>query len=123
MLKAWLTILLIVVLDASGDILVTRGMKQVGAIHRVYPREILRLLRRSLKTPLLGLGIVSSALSFFLFLGLLSGSDLSFALPATSLVYVCSTLGARYVLHEKVTRARWVGSALICLGVALISIS
>jgi uncharacterized membrane protein len=123
LLKVWLTILLIVILDAAGDIWVTRGMKQVGAIHRVQPREILRLIRRALNTPALCLGIVSSALSFFLFLGLLSGADLSFALPATSLVYVFSTLGARYLLHEKVTRARWVGSALICLGVTLISIS
>jgi bacterial/archaeal transporter family protein len=122
LLGAWLTILVIVLTDAAGDICVTKGMKQVGAIYRVRLREILRLVCRAIRTPILGLGVLCSAISFFLFLWLLSWTDLSFAVPATAVIYVFSTLGARFILHEKVTRARWVGSILICLGVALTSL-
>jgi bacterial/archaeal transporter family protein len=122
LLGAWLTIFVIVLTDAAGDICVTRGMKQVGAIHKVRLREVLRLVRRACRTPVLGLGIFCSACSFFLFLWILSWTDLSFAVPATALIYVFSTLGARFILHEKVTRARWAGSLLICLGVALTSL-
>jgi bacterial/archaeal transporter family protein len=122
LLGAWLTILIIVLTDAASDICVTRGMKQVGAIHKVRSREILRLIRRACRTPILGLGICCSAISFFAFLWLLSWTDLSFAVPATALIYVFSTLGARFILHEKVTRARWAGSVLICIGVALTSL-
>jgi bacterial/archaeal transporter family protein len=117
-----LTVLIIVLTDAASDICVTRGMKQVGAIHKMRSREILRLIRRACRTPILGLGICCSAISFFAFLWLLSWADLSFAVPATSLIYVFSTLGARFILHEKVTRARWAGSVLIGIGVALTSL-
>ncbi len=122
MLGAWLTILIIVLTDAAGDIFVTRGMKQVGAIYKVRSREILRVIRRVFRTPVLGIGICCSAISFFTFLWLLSWADLSFVVPATALIHVFSTLGARFILHEKVTRARWAGSVLICIGVALTSL-
>lgn len=121
MVGAWLTILIIVLTDTAGDLFVTKGMKQIGAI-QLQLRDILRLIRKGLRTPFLGLGIVCSAFSFFLFLWLLSWTDLSFAVPATAVIYVFSTLGARFVLHEKVTRARWIGSVLICIGVALTSL-
>jgi bacterial/archaeal transporter family protein len=122
LLGAWLTILIIVLTDAAGDIFVTRGMKQVGAIYKVRSREILRVIRRVFRTPVLGIGICCSAISFFAFLWLLSWTDLSFVVPATALIHVFSTLGARFILHEKVTRARWAGSVLICIGVALTSL-
>jgi uncharacterized membrane protein len=122
LLGAWLTILIIVLTDAAGDIFVTRGMKQVGAIYKVRSREILRVIRRVFRTPVLGIGICCSAISFFAFLWLLSWADLSFVVPATALIHVFSTLGARFILHEKVTRARWAGSVLICIGVALTSL-
>jgi bacterial/archaeal transporter family protein len=122
LLGAWLTILIIVLTDAAGDIFITSGMKQIGAIYKVRSREILRVIRRVLRTPVLGIGICCSAISFFAFLWLLSWADLSFVVPATALIHVFSTLGARFILHEKVTRARWAGSVLICIGVALTSL-
>jgi drug/metabolite transporter (DMT)-like permease len=54
---------------------------------------------------------------------LLSWADVSFAIPATALSYVVGALGARFLLHERVTGARWAGVALVCLGVALLSFS
>jgi len=66
-------------------------------------------------------GIFFIGITFFSFLTVLSWADLSFVFPATSLVYVVSTLGAKFILNEKVTLQRWAGILLVSLGVALTS--
>jgi transporter family protein len=128
MIKIWLAVLLLVIADSAGNILLARGMKQVGASARrnastaMRPRLLL-VARRAILNPALCLGILCMAITFFSFLALLSWADLSFVLPATSLSYVVSLLGARYILKEGVTAARWIGTIFICLGIALISLS
>jgi drug/metabolite transporter (DMT)-like permease len=62
------------------------------------------------------------ACSFFAFLAVLSWADLSFVLPATSLSFVITTLGAKFILKEEISRVRLAGTLLVCLGVALISL-
>jgi drug/metabolite transporter (DMT)-like permease len=62
------------------------------------------------------------AITFFSFLAALSLADLSFVFPATALVYVIGTFGAKFVLGERVTSKRWAGTLLVCLGVALTSL-
>jgi transporter family protein len=129
MIKIWLAVLLLVIADSAGNILLARGMKQVGAPARRNTSTAMRLgrlllvARRAILNPALCLGILCMAITFFSFLALLSWADLSFVLPATSLSYVVSLLGARYILKERVTAARWIGTIVICLGIALISLS
>jgi drug/metabolite transporter (DMT)-like permease len=122
MLTTWLTIIFIVLTDTVGDVCVTLGMKQIGRVSSLRLPALLRLIGQLILNPMLIVGLLSSACSFVLFLWLLSWTDLSFALPATALVYVLGTISARYVLHENVTPARWIGSCLVALGVALISV-
>jgi drug/metabolite transporter (DMT)-like permease len=66
--------------------------------------------------------VAAMAVSFFAYLGLLTISDLSFAVPATAVTYVLETLLAKYILKEHVTRLRWAGAALVICGVALVSL-
>src|SRR6478672_6710971 len=120
MIHIWLAVLLLVLADTAGDILVTRGMKQVGKVTTLNPQELSKVVRRAITNLNLCLGILSSAFAFFMLLALLSWTDLSFVVPATALVYVFSTLGARYILKERVTPARWVGILFISVGVMLI---
>jgi len=122
MTMTWILVLSLVTADSAGNVFLTRGMKQVGEIDAIGLRPLLSIARRGLVNPWLGLGILCMALSFFLFLVLLSGEDLSFVLPATSLAYVISVLGARYVLKETVSASRWIGTMIICAGVALITL-
>jgi drug/metabolite transporter (DMT)-like permease len=56
-------------------------------------------------------------------LALLSWADVSVVVPATALTYVVAALGAKYLLNEKVAPLRWAGVLLVCIGVALISLS
>jgi uncharacterized membrane protein len=62
------------------------------------------------------------AVSYFSFLGALRLADLSLVLPATSISFVITTIGARLFLKETISGMRWAGILLVCLGVALISI-
>lgn len=121
-MKTALFIALIVLADSAGDVFLTRGMKQVGEISRLSPRALLAVGRKVITNRSFLSGILFMAITFFSFLIVLSWADLSLVFPAKSLVYVTSTLGAKWVLRETVSLQRWGGIFLVCLGVALISL-
>ncbi len=116
--------LAIVVLGGSlGDITVSHAMKQIGDVHPLTPAVILRALGRAFRMGWIWIGIASMTVSFFSLLALLSWADVSVVVPATALSYVSGAFGAKFLLHEDVAPVRWVGVLLVCLGVALISMS
>ncbi len=51
---------------------------------------------------------------------LLSLADLSFVLPVTAVGYVLAAFLGKVVLHETVTRERWLGTVLIFVGAVLV---
>ena len=61
------------------------------------------------------------AVSFFAFMTLLEGADLSFAVPASAASLVLETILARIVLKEHVDTRRWLGACLVACGVALLA--
>jgi uncharacterized membrane protein len=113
-------VLIIVLSNAAGDVLITRGMKRVGEISSLNPKELLGIVKKVSGNRDFLLGILSLAVSFFAFLLILSWADLSFVVPATSLVYVVAILGAKFILKEEVNGIRWAGTFLVCMGVALV---
>ncbi len=115
-------IALIVFADSVGDVLLTMGMKQVGEISTINPRALLAVGRKVITNRSFLCGLFFLAVTFFSFLTVLSWADLSLVFPAKALVYVASTLGAKFILGETVTSQRWAGISLVCLGVALISL-
>jgi transporter family protein len=122
-MKTAVLIAMIVLADSAGDVLLTRGMKQVGEISTVNPRILLAVGQKVISNKNFLSGIFFMAINFFSFLVVLSWADLSLVFPAKSLVYVTSTLGAKWVLKETISLQRWGGIFLVCMGVALISIS
>lgn len=115
-------VLMIVLSNAAGDVLLTRGMKETGDISAVSPLDWLRVVRRILSNKNFLLGVFCLAVSFFSFLTVLSWADLSFVVPATAIVYVVTIIGAKFILKEEINRMRWAGTMLVCLGVALVCI-
>ena len=115
-----LVVLVIVLTNSAGDIYITRGMKQVGEVDGFGLSRVLGVIKRVLTSKDFLLGVFFLALSFFSFLSILSWADMSFVVPATSLVYVVTLIGARFLLKEHVDGMRWAGTLLVCLGVALI---
>jgi len=121
-MKTAILVLVIVLANSAGEVLIARGLKQVGEISTLRLRELLLIGGRVLTKRDFLAGLFSMAVSFCAFLAVLSWADLSYTIPATSFSYVISTLGARLVLKEKINALRWTGTILVCFGIALISL-
>lgn len=118
-----LFIAIVVLSGTAGDIAVSHAMKRTGEVDILRPASILRALFRAFRMGWMWIGIGLMAAGFFSLLALLSWADVSVVVPATALSYVVGALGAKFLLHEEVAPVRWAGVLLVCLGVALISIS
>jgi uncharacterized membrane protein len=105
----------------GGEIAMTLGMKATGEPTRLRPREILLFLVRVLRNGWFWVAVPLMALSFYALLVLLSWQPISFVIPASALSYVVGTVGAKYILGEEVSPARWIGVVLVCAGVALVA--
>ena len=58
---------------------------------------------------------------FAAYLTALSWADLTFVLPATGFGYVIIALLSKFWLHETISDGRWIGIALITLGVGFVT--
>ena len=121
-MKTALVIAIIVIADSIGDVLLTKGMRQVGVVSTFAPRGLMAIIRKALRSHYVLASIVFMVIHFVGFLAVLSWADLSVVFPATCLVYVFSTLGGRFVLGEAISSNRWAGTMLVCLGVGLVSL-
>jgi len=121
-MKTALMIAIVVLASSCGDVLITKGMKQIGEISTLKLRELFVIAKRVLTNKFFLSGVFFMALSFFAFLAALSWADLSLVDPATSLSFVINTVGAKLILKERINSLRWAGTMLVCLGVALISL-
>lgn len=101
----------------TGDSLVSRGMKQAGSVSlHDLPSIVLVVFR-----PEIALGIFFLLAFFACYTSALSWADLTYVLPATSISFILLTLVAKFVLHENVSLARWLGVLLISIGVGVVT--
>jgi len=121
MLKTLITMLMAVTAGTVGDILLAKGMKEMGDVSAMNLRGIMDAAFRALTTPKLIMGTAMLAIFFFLWLAVLSWEDLSVALPMQALNYVLVAFLSQYFLHETVTPLRWAGTLLVCVGVMMIT--
>ncbi len=121
-MKTVIMIAIIVVADSAGDVLLTKGMRQVGEVSSLAPRALWDIARLALRNRHFLASLLFMALHLVGFLAVLSWADLSFVFPATALVYVVTTLASKFILRETVSVHRWAGTALVCLGVGLVSL-
>ncbi|HKR27642.1 MAG TPA: EamA family transporter [Acidobacteriaceae bacterium] len=118
MLK-WGLILCTVFVSSCGDILCAKGMSQGGELTNFNALNLLHIVRYIITRRLVILGGLCYAVAFFSLLGLLTVAQLSVAVPATALSFVVDTLGAHFVLKERIPWKRWIGVILVSLGVVL----
>lgn len=121
MLKTLITMIMAVTAGTVGDILLAKGMKEMGDISAMNLRGVMDTAFRALTTPKLIMGTAMLAIFFFLWLAVLSWEDLSVALPMQALNYVLVAFLSQYFLHETVTPLRWAGTILVCVGVMMIT--
>jgi drug/metabolite transporter (DMT)-like permease len=66
-------------------------------------------------------GALLLVLHLLIYATALSRADLSLVMPITAAFYPLGTLLARFFLHEQVSLARWLGTAVIAVGVAVVA--
>jgi uncharacterized membrane protein len=111
---------LIVVSGTAGELCVSRAMKSVGEVHDFRPKSILRFVLQSLRLRWMWLGIALMGLGFFSLLAILSFQEVSFVVPVSALSYAAGAFGAKAFLGERINRNRWVGIAVVCIGVTIV---
>ncbi len=122
MAKEIILLFLIVVAGTGGELCVARTMKAGGPVADFRPRALIRLVLGILRTGWLWLGLALMAVAFFSLLQMLSLENVSFVVPVTALSYGAGALGGKVFLGEQVTRKRWAGVLLVCIGVSLVLI-
>src|SRR5438876_1338334 len=123
MAKLLLILLIGLVFEATGVVLLKKGITQIGEIRQIVPAELIRVIRSGATSPIVLLGVLFEALFFACLLVLMSRSDISFLWPLTALSFVLTTFAALIFLNEKVSSVRWAGVVFIMIGAALISYS
>jgi ceramide glucosyltransferase len=121
-MKTPLLLFSLIIFSSLGEILSARAMKQIGEIS-FRPKLLLKTIPKFFTNLNLIAGVVFLAISFFSFLSLLSYADLSFVVPLTAIGYITNTIGAKFLLKETISAARWMGTILVTFGVAIISLS
>jgi drug/metabolite transporter (DMT)-like permease len=122
-LNGWLAILAIVLSSSAGDVLLSRGMKQIGDLGERRREHGLRfVISQILRNRYFLIGVACMAISFYSLLFGLSWNDVSLIGPAAaSLTFVANAVAAKIFLHERVDRRRWAAALFVAAGVVLMA--
>jgi uncharacterized membrane protein len=118
----WIWVAVTVVAGSLGDLWSAEGMSKLGESRKFRPVGVAGTLRYIFTHRTVLAGIAANAVSFVSFIGLLTVSELSFAVPVTALGYILRTVLARLYLNEYVNWKRWAGVALVAVGVLLVAV-
>jgi drug/metabolite transporter (DMT)-like permease len=115
-------LLLIVLSGTSGELCVARAMKTIGEVTDFRPASLIRVIFKAMRVGWMWMGITLMAIAFFALLGALSIENVTFVVPVTALSYAAGAPGGKIFLGEGVSRRRWFGVLLVCVGVTLVFI-
>jgi len=119
--KSLLLVLMAVIIGVSGQLVLKAGMSQVGPVAVGDAKHLLRLATTVFTNPMVLAGLGLYVVGAVIWLTVLSRLALSFAYPMLALSYAFTPIGAWLVLGEGVPPVRWLGVAVIVLGVFLVS--
>jgi len=115
--RKYLILAAVAVFASCGDVCLARGMRDFGAVTAVNWHHLFGVVLN----PWVLTGICLLVLFFCSYLTALSWADLTYVLPATALSYLLMALLAKLFLNEHVTVSRWLGIALITMGVGFVA--
>ncbi len=115
--RQYLVLAGVAIFAVTGDCLVSIGMKHAGSVSlHDLPGMLLVVFR-----PEVALGVLFLMAFFACYMAALSWADLTYVMPTTSVSFILLTLVAKFVLHENVSLARWMGVVLISIGVGVVT--
>ena len=118
-IKTLVMVLAMVVCANAGDLLLKRGMTEIGAV-AITPSGVSHAFWMTVTSATIWVGILFLIGFMVSYMTVLSWADYSYVMPAGAFGYAILTLLAVVFLHESVSPKRWVGVALICVGVLLV---
>jgi len=117
--KTLVMVLLMVVCANLGDLMLKRGMLEVGAVE-MTASGIWHALLSTMHNGTIWLGILFLIGFTFCYMTAVSWADYSYVMPAGAFGYALQTMLAVVILHEAVSPRRWLGVVLIVVGVLLV---
>lgn len=121
--KTLAMVALMVLCSSTGDVLLSKGMKQVGSVNFASLGALASTFLHILGNGTLWLGIAFLTLYTVSYMVVLSWADYSYVQPTAAIGYAIVPLLGYLVLGERVTPVRWSGVFFICLGVLVISLT
>ena len=118
-IKTLIMVLAMVVCANAGDLLLKRGMSQIGAV-QLTAAGLAQAFRLTVASGTIWVAILFLTGFMLSYMTVLSWADYSYVKPASAFGYALLTLLAVVFLHESVSPRRWVGVVLICAGVLLV---
>lgn len=119
-LKIFFLIVATDTLDSIAQLFMKKGLIATG-IWSVNLSNALDFIFQSASSPMVWIGLLFYALTFFIWIVVLCQVDLSIALPLGSTSYIMIPFMAILFLKESVTPLRWLGIFLIILGIHFVS--
>jgi|SRR5579859_3061202 len=118
-IKTLVMVLAMVVCANVGDLMLKRGMSQIGAVETT-PSGLAHAFRMTVTSGTIWVGIIFLIGFMASYMTVLSWADYSYVMPAGAFGYAVLTFLAMLFLHESVSPKRWAGVLLICVGVLLV---
>src|SRR3974390_887122 len=118
--KTFVMILIMIIAGPLGNVLLGMGMQSVGATSITSAGDFVHVVGRVFASPAIWMGIASLLAFFIANILVLSWADYSFVQPASSMAYGVVALLSMFLLGESITLLRWIGIAIICLGVFIV---
>lgn len=115
-IKTLVMILAMILCANIGDLMLKRGMMQIGTVHLSLP-ALGHAFVLTVTNTTIWLGILFLIGFMGSYMTVLSWADYSYVMPAGAFGYAFLTLLAVVFLHERVSVGRWIGVVLICVGV------
>jgi drug/metabolite transporter (DMT)-like permease len=112
-------VFVMVVCATTGDSLLKHGMTQIGPVSLTHA-GLLHGFLAAMTSHTVWLAILFLIGFMLSNMTVLSWADYSYVMPAGALGYVAVTLVGVFAFAETVSPRRWLGVALICVGVFLV---
>jgi drug/metabolite transporter (DMT)-like permease len=113
-------ILVSIILGPLGNVFLGKGMKGIGTVASSRILDLVPIGARVVASGYIWLGIVCLLGFLIAHMLLLTWADYSYVQPATSLSYLSVSVLSHLLLGEMISPLRWLGVAVICLGVFLV---
>lgn len=119
-MKNYLLIIVSVLLNASAQLFIKRGMTTIGSV-TLSANGISSLALKAITNMPIIMGMLAYAVSILLWMIVLSRVNVSIAYPFLSIGYIFTAVFAFFLFNEPFTVQKILGILIICLGVILLT--